>query len=569
VKLRFLAAAGHPEDRLRLERAAGLGAGDGLVRAQESRMLSLWTPSGTPTISGEEGNRALVGLLFDRASANRLTQLPVVNDDPARFVRDHWGAYAMFADRAGGHSALRDPSGSVPIYYGPAGALDIYASDADLLLRALPNPPRPDLDFIRHWLSFPFLRSHRTGIDGVRELLPGMWRRRDDAGERLVEAWSPFAFARADSAICGFDEAAARLREDALRTIPLLVPPGEETLLQLSGGLDSSIVAAALRHAGAPFRAVNFATRSADGDERDYARAVASHCRVELAEMVEGRAAPDLGGSIAGPLRPPPNPLLQPVHRASRLHFAATGPGLVLDGAGGDNVFAWLNTPVPALDALRRKGPATALAALRDVAELHGCTVWTAARLAVRKALRGHGRRWRSDTSFLAEGAVMVDPDLHPWLQPPPGIVQGKADHVRMIVGIHHFLFDPWPGAPAVLHPLLAQPLLETCLRIPTWLWVQDGRDRAVARAAFADLLPERIIERRGKGRLETMFLKGYRALRPRLEAFLLDGGLAARGIIDREAVGAFLRSEQPPEGRHIRLLEIVAAEQWLRSFAS
>src|SRR3546814_18791962 len=38
------------------------------------------------------------------------------------------------------------------------------------------------------------------------------------------------------------------------------------------------------------------------------------------------------------------------------------------------------------------------------------------------------------------------------------------------------------------------------CLSIPTWQWVRGGRDRAVARAAVADLIPALIAQRRTKG---------------------------------------------------------------------
>jgi asparagine synthase (glutamine-hydrolysing) len=567
VKLRFLALAGDPDRRRHLERAAKLGFADGLTKAHDGHAISLWTLPGTPALASPRGDGVLVGLLFERAAARRATDLPADIHAPSSLVRDFWGAYALFIDLPDAHSVLRDPSGSVPVYFGSAGPLEIYASDSDLLLRVLPGPASPDLDFIRHWLSFPFLRARRTGIHGARELLPGFCRYFAKGEERFLQLWSPFDFASSGSAAPTFEEASGMLREQLLRTIPCLAPDGEDILLHLSGGLDSSIVAAALHHAGRPFRAVNFATRSSDGDERPYARMVAAACGVELAELIEEQAEIDLARSIAGPLRPPPNPLLQPVHRAAMLHFAATGPGVVLDGAGGDNVFAYLNSPVPALDAMRQEGLVAGIAALGDVAELHGCTFWTAARLAFRKRRRGYGEPWRRDWGFLTEGAALDQPDPHPWLAPPEGTLQGSLDHVRMILGIQHFLFDPWPGAPAVLHPLLSQPLMETCLGTPTWLWVRGGRDRAVARAAFAGMLPEQILQRRGKGRLEAMFLRGYRAIRPQLEPFLLDGALAAQGIIDREAVRRFLALEQPAEGGHIRMLEIVAAEQWLRSF--
>ena len=64
------------------------------------------------------------------------------------------------------------------------------------------------------------------------------------------------------------------------------------------------------------------------------------------------------------------------------------------------------------------------------------------------------------------------------------------------------------------------------------------------------------------------MFLRGYRALRLQLEEFLLDGRIAATGLLDREKVGAYLRKgEEPGDSDYVRLLEIAGAERWLRSF--
>jgi asparagine synthase (glutamine-hydrolysing) len=137
-----------------------------------------------------------------------------------------------------------------------------------------------------------------------------------------------------------------------------------------------------------------------------------------------------------------------------------------------------------------------------------------------------------------------------------------------MIVGAHHFLEDPAPGVPASLHPLLAQPILELCLRIPSWLWSVGGRDRAVARTAFRGLVPDAILDRRTKGTLESMFLKGYMAKRAELRDLLLCGRLVEEGIVDRASLKAYLdREEQPRDAVYIRVLEIASAEQWLRSF--
>ena len=141
---------------------------------------------------------------------------------------------------------------------------------------------------------------------------------------------------------------------------------------------------------------------------------------------------------------------------------------------------------------------------------------------------------------------------------------------MQSIVGIQFFHNDPAPGEVAALHPLLVQPILEACLRIPTWLWLRGGRDRAVARAAFRGLLPEATLSRRSKGHLTSLFMAGYLATRPELESLLLDGRLAAAGLLDRDTIREYLRRDgRPDDADYMRLLDLSSAETWLRGFDS
>ena len=79
---------------------------------------------------------------------------------------------------------------------------------------------------------------------------------------------------------------------------------------------------------------------------------------------------------------------------------------------------------------------------------------------------------------------------------------------------------------------------------------------------------PDAILARRAKGGLVSMYIKGYMQGRGRLESLLLDGRLAEAGLLNREAVCAYLRRDEPPrDAGYIRLLELASAETWLRSF--
>ena len=120
------------------------------------------------------------------------------------------------------------------------------------------------------------------------------------------------------------------------------------------------------------------------------------------------------------------------------------------------------------------------------------------------------------------------------------------------------------------IHPLIAQPLMEQCLRIPTWLWVRGGHNRAVARRAFRGLLPDEVLDRRSKGRLESLCLRAYRRHRREIADLLLGGALREANLIDPTELGSYLEREGPPSDyRYFRIFELLSSELWLRSCQS
>lgn len=565
MQLRFLASAG-PSEVLDAVSSQLAGASERCIEPiLRAPGLAVWTPLQAPSLVSEDGSGALVGLLFDRAGGARQQRLPSPLPAPADFTERYWGAYVLFVSDPDGHRILRDPSGGVTAYHRRAGPLDVYASDLPMLASVAEGSFEPDLTFLRHWLAYPYLRTHRTGLEGITEILPGQVRCAGPQGPHESPAWSPWVYASPELAIKDFGAAAAHLRDAILLAVPRLAQAGSDVVVQLSGGLDSSIVAAALAATDRPFRALNFVTHAPDGDERTYAHEVARHCRIELAELAEEPASVDLACIPPLSVRPPPNPLLQPLHRTLASHLVLTGADCVLDGSGGDNVFCYLGSAAPALDALRWNGARAGLLVVHDLARLYGTTSWAVCRAAWRR--RRRPMSWPRDESFLARG-IATDAESHPWLDRSDSMLRGSYEQVQSIVGVRHFLSDPAPGEIAALHPLLAQPVLEACLRIPSWLWVRGGRDRAVARAAFRGLLPERILSRRSKGRLASLVLAGYMARRGALESLLLEGKLAQAGLIDRAAIRAYLRNDaEPQDPGYVRLLALTSAESWLRAF--
>ncbi|HVM23270.1 MAG TPA: asparagine synthase-related protein [Sphingomicrobium sp.] len=546
-----------------LQRARQLG----LMETDRAALLFV-SDRQTPSLCGESA--ILVGQLFSAAN-RRLDELPEALRDPADagdLARPGglWGNFAFFFSSARGTGVYRDPSAGVGVYRCGDGHDAVFVSDAQLASAlGLLDSAAPDPAFAVHWLQFPFLRSARTGLRHVREILPGTLCMLDGRqGWTETPAWRPADFIGRRQAILDPLEAATRLRELALAVVPAQLNGGR-MVLQLSGGLDSSIIAACLARGGQAFDCVNFATRSPDGDERDFARAVAGLYRLALHELEEpGTARLDPPTILT--LRPATNPLLAPFDSAIAGAAAELGANLLVDGAGGDNLFCYITSAAPVLDALRWGLVGRSIAAVQDIAARADCTWWevigaTIGRLRPRPA-------WKEDPSFLVRDALLGKPDPHPWLEGLGSAPPGKRDHVHALVHIQHFL-DRRSAGTALSHPLLAQPMLELCLRIPSWLWMGGGRNRAVARDAFRDLLPHSVLARRAKGSLQSLFHRSFGQLRGQLLDLLMSGRLRAERIIDTHRIEAAFGSDGWRRGEvQLRISEIAALELWLQSWS-
>ena len=511
----------------------------------------------------------LVGQLFS-AKGDRIADLSALaaeDFEPAIFATSahFWGNFALFLSSPARLGVYRDPSASIPVYRCGDGLDCIFVSDAELASRlGLLDQASTDLIFAMHWLQFPFLRSARTGVAGVTEVLPGTWFR-FDGGWMETRPWRPATFLARGDALMDASEAAERLREVALQVIPRQVD-ADSMVLQLSGGLDSSIVACSLAEAGRTFSCVNFATASPDGDERHFAREVASGFGFALREVLEAK-----GAKLVPPrrptFRPGTNPLLLPFEEAVSRAAEELGAELLVDGAGGDNLFCHLTSAAPVLDALIWAGPREAVRTIDAIALRANASWWEVVRAAERRIRRR--TTWKEDPTFLNRKALLSKPDPHPWLTGLAQVPPGKSEHVEALVHIQHFLDRRGSELP-LLHPLLAQPLLELCLRIPSWLWLRGGRDRAVARDAFADLVPAPILNRRTKGSLMGLFYRSFGLLQGQMIDLLLTGELNANGIIDAQALEAAIASGKAVrEDLQLRISEMVALELWLQSWKS
>jgi asparagine synthase (glutamine-hydrolysing) len=114
---------------------------------------------------------------------------------------------------------------------------------------------------------------------------------------------------------------------------------------------------------------------------------------------------------------------------------------------------------------------------------------------------------------------------------------------------------------------LVSQPLIELCLQIPSYVWITGGRDRAIARRAFASALPSQIVRRQGKGAIDQANLVICDANETYLREMLLDGELVREGLLDRRRLESYLTRGASRAGYEYNdvLRHHLCTEVWLR----
>jgi len=550
----------------------------GLKTVFQSGPVHILADAALPALRISGGRGVVLGNLFrrDGHAPPVLGQLDQTEIDAtaASLIGSWWGGYVAFliSDESTAVHVLRDPSGSLGCYRSNCHGMTIFYSDVALALTLGLVERRLDPSFAAHHLTYLDLRCARTGVVGVRELLAGQMTSLTSQGDVETCCWTPWTFASADQALSDRAQAVALVEEEVQRCVSAWASRSGAILLELSGGLDSSIVAACLQGRPSAVSALTFATPEAEGDERTYAALVAKHTGLPLEAVVLATGATDVT-RVSQRLSPRPGAgLLQQVIDSAVLEFV---DGRHIDsffgGGGGDNVFCFLGTAAPAADVLRAQGfSALFWRTVDDLAAIYGCTHWTAFRLALKRALR-RPPPWRQTRLFMADDAVPPEHDIHPWLSRPRNALPGKIEHIASLMRIQNAQDgkDRVEIAP-VRYPLLSQPLVELCLRIPSWMWVAGGRNRSVARDAFGARLPADILQRRGKGDYTGFCGAAFSRQRCALADLLLEGWLAREGLLDRNAVEVYLSNVEPPKDLgFLRLLEMAAVETWARTWGN
>lgn len=534
----------------------------GLQERHASASVRLFASPATPTPRLLDGGIA-IGHLFGRDGARPAA--------PSSLPVDRWGEYLLVQAPEPGNAEIRiarDPSGGVPCVYSVADGSGFVTSDVSIATQLGLYEKRVDWTFVAHFLAYPYVKTARTGLAGIRELLPGCALHIRDRRICTSQTWSPWDFVAPARRHTRIGEAATALRVAVETAVRAWARVDGRALVELSGGLDSSIVACCLRGMQTPPHCATLLPELPGADERLYAGAVAGRLGTVL--HVEPLAV-DASCFDAPVPAWCTTPGIAPLQHAvdGIMDGVATREGVdcLYSGGGGDTVFGFLGGAAPAADAFLAGRPRTGLRAVADLAGLHQCTYWTAAHATLQVLRARRARSPAAQTSLLERSMLPDTPDPHPWIQGPCDALPGDRERIEGLAGTQLFR----DAVPRALHrwlrlPLLSQPVVETCLSIPSWMWIAGGRNRAVARLAFADVLPPVVLHRRSKGLFSQYNGAFYNRNKAAMRRFLLEGRLRDRGLLDAQALSDFFERPQVPRDRsYMRIVDLCRAENWLR----
>ena len=535
------------------------------------------------TVIAADPGVVVIGHLFERPAGDggpvrATTTLNGANgfaDLCSALVGEHWGAYIVLAaqtDNPAALTVLRDPLGLLDCSTWRSKGLRIVTSHARDIL-ALARPDHLAIDWIRlgQIIRCPGSTGDALPFHGVEAILPatltGFEPARHDA-----PLWSPARMARRP-----------RLNNKTGRTDPVgLIDacilawserfgPG---LAELSGGLDSAIVAAGLAQGQSPgaMHWLHFHADHAPSDERPSARAIAAHLGLSYTEVTRPESVIDAATIESIPLgmRPSVASLSLFHDQALAIHARETGANVLFTGQGGDALFYQLASPAIGDDIWRSDLPfAGKFAATRDLASWTATSVWTIAGAALRARF---GAGPLPDPHFPLDLVDRSIPRRCPalaWLDDAGDLAPSRRVPVLQLAAMRAIMAPSWSNETmTVVHPLLSQPIVEHFLGLSAFDLTEARRDRALVRRAYAGRLPATLLERRGKGCVTAYYGRMIARSLPFLRAYLLDSILAAKGVFARDRLEAVLDEHFLMQtNAYAKIFCALFAERWARGW--
>jgi asparagine synthase (glutamine-hydrolysing) len=485
----------------------------------------------------------------------------------------------------------RDRLGKKPLVYArlPDGGL-AFASELQALLRVRGVDRELDLEALDAYLALGYVPAPRTIVGAARKLPPAHVLVLDGEDERTFRYWragsgdSPGTVPGQSPRLeLRDDEWLARVRETVtaavVRRLDADVPLG----VLLSGGIDSSIVAAlAARSSNEPVRTFTVGFPDVRYDERPFARAVAERYGTSHQELVvDAEPAGEverLGRSLGEPLGDEAALPTFLICEQAKRHVT-----VALTGDGGDEAFAGyeryaahrLAAAAGLVPQLARVG-GWAARALPGGRREPRSPAFRAARFLELAAAPASERYGRVMEVFSVDArAELLGRDGGTSAAALLGAPRRRGLAGLQLLDVETYLADDLlvkSDLASMAHsvelrsPLLDPSVLELGLALPDRLKQRGRTGKLALRRVFGDLLPPAVAGR-GKTGFGVPIGRWFREdLRPLARDVLLDDTARGRGLFRPAAVQTVLAEHDRGRDHAHGLWGLLVLELWLRA---
>ena len=415
----------------------------------------------------------------------------VIHTAGRHLVDDYWGTYVAFFQAGTRKYVLVDPMGVFPCFSTFHRGVEIYFTYM---------PDVASCKFLKFTVDWPLVAKGMSyfqdrmsvPINEVNKILPGQCLIITPATITKTFCWNPQKISQTD-VIEDMEEAARTLRQTILSTVAAMAEPYSK-VMQSIGGLDSSILLACLHEVPTPLDVTcsNFYSDTLGGDERYFVRKTVAHIGVPLIEYKYPRIEFDFQKlSETSATTTPPHYLFFLMDRKVLFDkFNKTKSQVMFNGFGGDEILYAHGQNYAPIDYIKTHGIRPPLfRVIMEAARMQKKSIWSILPNIMRDGsgdnhIRGPNT-WGN--SFLTSDILNLkqrSEEKHPWAQVRDNIPPGKFNHISSLVTGR---FDREGFATPdqyfhTLYPFLSQPVIETCLRIPIWLLLADGKGRGLNR---------------------------------------------------------------------------------------
>jgi asparagine synthase (glutamine-hydrolysing) len=537
---------------------ASAARADGMFAALDGDIYNLPELAREARVAHAEGPARLLAVLHRRLGDGLL---PRLRGDFALVLWDEQRARGIL---------VRDQTAGRSLYYSARGPTLVFASEVKQLLQLLPSTPEPDCVSMAHWLNVSAPPGDRTLYSGVSRLRAGNLLRLAGRNVNPERYWAPRYEGTLDGTVA---ELAGGLREVLTNAVERRLLPGERTGLLLSGGLDSSAVAAIASNGLAPerrptgsFSAV-FPRHPSIDESRLIAKLARDHgLEAMWMEVRRGSLFPGALDYLHTWRTPPTSPNLffwNPMFRSAADH----GFTSLLDGEGGDQVFGL--SPYLLADRLRRGRVLSAVKLARRMPGAGPKPPWRSVRgklqrVGVRGALPVWVQGVRRSLSPAGRYAL-------PWLLPAAAATFAETDDswrwrgqrgprwwtylvnetttgIGPALTLDHVRRRNTMSGITPRHPLLDVDVLEYMYRVPPETAYDWRFTRPLFRASLEGLLRDEIRLRPEKSSFDAIFHESLLGDdMPTIRRLVLGPDAEIRRYVDQQALRSGLL-DLPPE---------------------